>query len=81
MGTCSSCRFWKKDDWRVKIQRGDGRDWGLCELLTVDDSDDMERPAEAACFSEGIGGDFVTTGEFGCTAHSPAKHASDEKEA
>jgi hypothetical protein len=49
-----------------------GAVWGLCNRLTVDNGPDfdLERPALSLCFTEGIGGDFVTTGEFGCTEHS-----------
>lgn len=69
MNTCSTCKHWTTDDYRLKgyINRG------ICLRLTMYDADPIhttpEPAAEANCFSEGIGGDFYTSPNFGCTEH------------
>jgi hypothetical protein len=75
MNTCETCGHWKRHDWRVEMQQRNGGVWGLCTRLTSSDEGPDHRdirPAEAVDFSEGIGGDFVTRPEFGCTEWIPS---------
>lgn len=72
MERCKSCKHWDTSDYRAKAWSQEGEQWGLCEALTST-ADRVERPvvriAEAACYSEGIGGDFLARPDFGCVLH------------
>ena len=71
MGHCKTCEHWDTTDYRAIAWRRDGHDWGLCVLLTVD-SRPADQLAEAACYTEGIGGDFLARAMFGCLLYEKA---------
>ena len=59
---CSECSYWDKDSYATN-----GSDMGMCykfSELSVKDAENTK--AEAICYGEGIGGEFITMPDFGC---------------
>lgn len=72
MPSCRTCKNWRPDDYRAIEWSRSGVSWGLCTALTsADDTAGVApaRIAEAACYGEGIGGDFLSRPEFFCALH------------
>lgn len=69
--TCKTCSHWGTTGYRVKDFRVISPLVGLCVRLSSSDDylskDEIIRPAEAVCVSEGIGGEFFTQPDFSCS--------------
>jgi hypothetical protein len=66
---CKDCRHWEKDDHMIKNLNLPVEDTAFCSLHSLDGAADIKNVlALAICFSEGIDGELITRGDFGCVS-------------
>ena len=61
MDKCATCKHWSDDHGDV------GDDWRVCARIYFGDA-----IAQSMCLQEGIKGELLTKGEFGCVLHEKA---------
>ena len=67
--SCGSCKYWDKEDFRISSLPRDFNGMGVCTKHTHERTQNMkEELADAICFTEGIGGEFITREAFGCVS-------------